>query len=361
MKRLMKTALITGITGQDGAYLAELLLAKGYTVYGTYRRTSSVNFWRIDELGVQNHPHLHLVEYDLTDLGASIALVQKVQPAEIYNLAAQSFVGVSFDQPTTTAQITGIGALNLLEAIRLVNPKIKFYQASTSEMFGKVQAIPQIEETPFYPRSPYGVAKLYAHWMTVNYRESYGLFGSSGILFNHESPLRGREFVTRKITDSVAKICLGKLDCLELGNIDAKRDWGFAKEYVDGMWRMLQADEPDTFVLATNRTETVRDFVAMAFKGVGIHVDFKGSEVGETAVIASFSPEFSQETNALKVGQTVMRINPKFYRPAEVELLIGNPAKAKAILGWQPTTTLEQLCLMMVTQDVRRNRQGFSF
>ena len=357
----MKTALITGITGQDGAYLTELLLAKGYTVYGTYRRTSSVNFWRIDELGVQNHPNLHLVEYDLTDVGATIALVQKVQPVEIYNLAAQSFVGVSFDQPNTTAQITGIGALNLLEAIRLVNPKIKFYQASTSEMFGKVQAIPQIEETPFYPRSPYGVAKLYAHWMTVNYRESYGIFGSSGILFNHESPLRGREFVTRKITDSVAKISLGKLECLELGNIDAKRDWGFAKEYVDGMWRMLQADEPDTFVLATNRTETVRDFVAMAFKGVGIHVDFKGSEVDETAFITSFTPEFSQEGNALKVGQTVMRINPKFYRPAEVELLIGNPAKAKAKLGWQPTTTLEQLCQMMVTGDVRRNRLGFSF
>jgi GDPmannose 4,6-dehydratase len=361
----MKTALITGITGQDGAYLAELLLSKGYTVHGTYRRTSSVNFWRIDELGVQNHPNLHLVEYDLTDLGSSIALVQKVQPSEIYNLAAQSFVGVSFDQPTTTAQITGIGALNLLEAIRLVNPKIKFYQASTSEMFGKVQAIPQIEETPFYPRSPYGVAKLYAHWMTVNYRESYGIFGSSGILFNHESPLRGREFVTRKITDSVAKMCLGKLDCLELGNIDAKRDWGFAKEYVEGMWRMLQAKEPDTFVLATNRTETVRDFVAMAFKGVGIHVEFKGDEVNETAVISSFAPQFDKEFagsgGTLKVGQTVMRINPKFYRPAEVELLIGNSQKAKDILGWAPATTLEQLCHMMVTEDVRRNRQGFSF
>jgi GDPmannose 4,6-dehydratase len=302
-----------------------------------------------------------LVEYDLTDLGSSIALIQKVQPAEIYNLAAQSFVGVSFDQPTTTAQITGIGALNLLEAIRLINPKIKFYQASTSEMFGKVQAIPQIEDTPFYPRSPYGVAKLYAHWMTVNYRESYDIFGSSGILFNHESPLRGREFVTRKITDSVAKISLGKLDCLELGNIDAKRDWGFAKEYVEGMWHMLQADTPDTFVLATNRTETVRDFVTMAFKGVGIQVEFKGNEVGETAVIAAFGSDFSPETNALKVGQTVMRINPKFYRPAEVELLIGNPAKALAKLGWQPTTTLEQLCGMMVTEDVRRNRQGFSF
>jgi GDPmannose 4,6-dehydratase len=345
---MSKTAIITGITGQDGAYLAQLLLDKGYTVYGTYRRTSSVNFWRIEELGIQNYPNLHLVEYDLTDLGSSIALVQKVQPDEIYNLAAQSFVGVSFDQPTTTAQITGIGALNLLEAIRLVNTKIRFYQASTSEMFGKVQAIPQVEDTPFYPRSPYGVAKLYAHWMTVNYRESHNIFGSSGILFNHESPLRGREFVTRKITDSVAKIKLGKLDCMDLGNIDAKRDWGYAKEYVEGMWRMLQADEPDTFVLATNRTETVRDFVRMAFKGAGITVDFRGLAEGETAVDTA-------------TGKTVMKINPKFYRPAEVELLIGNPAKAKGKLGWEPQTTLEQLCQMMVEADLRRNQQGFSF
>jgi len=345
---MKKTTIITGITGQDGAYLAQLLLDKGYTVYGTYRRTSSVNFWRIEELGIQSHPNLHLVEYDLTDLGASIALVQKVQPAEIYNLAAQSFVGVSFDQPSTTAQITGIGCLNLLEAIRLVNPKIRFYQASTSEMFGKVQAIPQIESTPFYPRSPYGVAKLYAHWMTINYRESYYIFGCSGILFNHESPLRGREFVTRKITDSVAKIKLGQLDCLELGNLDAKRDWGFAKEYVEGMWRMLQADEPDTFVLATNRTETVRDFVRMAFKGAGIEVDFKGNEEKETAVDTA-------------TGKTVMRINPKFYRPAEVELLIGDPAHAKAKLGWEPKTTLEQLCQMMVEADLRRNQTDISF
>lgn len=344
----MNTAIVTGISGQDGAYLAELLLVKGYIVYGAYRRTSSVNFWRMQELGIQNHPNLHLVEYDLTDLGASIALVQKVQPDEIYNLAAQSFVGVSFDQPSTTAQITGIGALNLLEAIRLVNRKIRFYQASTSEMFGKVQAVPQVEETPFYPRSPYGVAKLYAHWMTVNYRESYDIFGSSGILFNHESPLRGREFVTRKITDSVAKIKLGKLDVLELGNLDAKRDWGYAKEYVEGMWRMLQADEPDTFVLATNRTETVRDFVRMAFKGAGIEVDFQGTAEDETAIDTAS-------------GKTVMRINPVFYRPAEVELLIGDPAKAKAKLGWEPTTTLEQLCQMMVEADLRRNQAGFSF
>ena len=357
----MKIAIITGISGQDGAYLAELLLKKDYTVYGTYRRTSSVNFWRIEELGIQNHPNLHLVEYDLTDLGSSIALVQKVQPDEIYNLAAQSFVGVSFDQPTTTAQIPGIGALNLLEAIRLVNPKIKFYQASTSEMFGKVQAIPQVEVTPFYPRSPYGVAKLYAHWMTVNYRESYNIFGSSGILFNHESPLRGREFVTRKITDGVAKIQLGKLDCLELGNLDAKRDWGFAKEYVEGMWRMLQADEPDTFVLATNRTETVRDFVTMAFKGAGIAVEFKGSGEQEVAVVAGLGSTLPQGDGGPRVGQTVMRINPQYYRPAEVELLIGDPSKAKAKLGWEPTTTLEQLCQMMVEADLRRNAAGFSF
>lgn len=344
----MKTAIITGITGQDGAYLAQLLLDKGYKVYGTYRRTSSVNFWRIEELGLAQNPDLHLVEYDLTDLASSIRLLQTSGATEVYNLAAQSFVGVSFDQPLATASITGLGAVHLLEAIRIVNPKIRFYQASTSEMFGKVQAIPQVEETPFYPRSPYGVAKLYAHWMTINYRESYGIFGSSGILFNHESPLRGREFVTRKITDSVAKIKLGQLDCMELGNLDAKRDWGFAKEYVEGMWRMLQADEPDTFVLATNRTETVRDFVRMAFKGAGIDVEFKGSADSELAVDVA-------------TGKTVMRVNPRFYRPAEVELLIGNPAKAQAKLGWSPKTSLESLCAMMVEADLRRNQAGHSF
>ena len=343
-----KVAVVTGITGQDGAYLSELLLSKGYTVYGTYRRTSSVNFWRIDELGVSKHPNLHLVEYDLTDLSSSIRLLQTTQATEVYNLAAQSFVGVSFDQPLTTAEITGIGPVNLLEAIRIVNPKIRFYQASTSEMFGKVQAIPQIESTPFYPRSPYGVAKLYAHWMTINYRESYGIFGTSGILFNHESPLRGREFVTRKITDSVAKIKQDKLDVLELGNMDAKRDWGYAKDYVEGMWRMLQADEPDTFVLATNRTETVRDFVTMAFKAADITIDWTGSAETEQGIDT-------------KTGKALVKINPKFYRPAEVELLIGNPEKAKAKLGWVPHTTLEELCRMMVVADLARNERGFSF
>ena len=344
----MKTAIITGVSGQDGAYLTELLLSKGYKVYGTYRRTSSVNFWRMEELGVHNHPNLHLVEFDLTDLSTCIRLLQTSEATEVYNLAAQSFVGVSFEQPITTAEITGVGAVNLLEAIRIVNPKVRFYQASTSEMFGKVQAIPQLESTPFYPRSPYGVAKLYAHWMTVNYRESYGIFGASGILFNHESPLRGREFVTRKITDSMAKIKLGKLDVLELGNIDAKRDWGFAKEYVEGMWRMLQADRPDTYVLATNRTETVRDFVAMAGKAAGFDIEFRGSGEAEVAIDRHS-------------GKALMRVNPRFYRPAEVELLIGDPAKAHQDLGWAPSTTLEELCEMMVAADLRRNQTGSSF
>ena len=318
----MKRALITGITGQDGAYLAALLLDKGYTVYGTYRRTSSVNFWRIEELGIDSHSRLELVEYDLTDMGASIALLQRAQPAEIYNLAAQSFVGVSFEQPSTTTQITAVGALNLLEAIRLTNRSIRFYQASTSEMFGKVQTVPQTENTPFYPRSPYGVAKLYAHWMTVNYRESYGIFGSSGILFNHESPLRGREFVTRKISDAVARIKLGKLSVLELGNLDARRDWGFAKEYVEGMWRMLQA--------------------------AGIEVFFEGTGIDEVAI--------DHQT-----GKTVMRINPRYYRPAEVDLLIGDASKARNELGWSSDTSLEALCAMMVAADLRRNALGLSF
>ena len=347
----MKTALITGITGQDGAYLVNLLLQKNYKVYGTYRRTSSVNFWRLDELGVDylNNPNLQLVEFDLTDLGGITRLLEKIQPDEIYNLAAQSFVGVSFEQPKTTAEITGIGALNILEAIRQVNPKIKYYQASTSEMFGKVQSIPQNEKTPFYPRSPYGVAKLYAHWITINYRESYNIFGCSGILFNHESPLRGKEFVTRKITDAVARIKLNKQQFLELGNLDAKRDWGFAAEYVEGMWRMLQAEQPDTYVLATNRTETVRSFVEMAFKAVDIGVEWSGSaenEIGKNS----------------QIGEVIVKINQKFYRPAEVDLLIGDYTHAKNKLGWEPKTTLEQLCKMMVDADLRRYQEkGVTF
>ena len=344
----MKTAIITGVTGQDGAYLTALLLEKGYKIYGTYRRTSSVNFWRLEELGVASHPNLHLVEYDLTDLSSTIRLLQSSGATEVYNLAAQSFVGVSFEQPLTTADITGIGCVNLLEAIRIVNPQARFYQASTSEMFGKVQAVPQIESTPFYPRSPYGVAKLFAHWMTVNYRESYNIFGCSGILFNHESPLRGREFVTRKITDGMAKLKLGKLDVLELGNLDAKRDWGFAQEYVEGMWLMLQADKPDSYVLATNRTETVRDFVSLAAKAAGFELEFKGKDEHEVGIDT-------------KSGRLLVSINPKFYRPTEVELLIGDPKKARDELGWEPKTSLESLCEMMVEADMRRNKAGASF
>ncbi len=345
---MTKTAIVTGISGQDGAYLAENLLARGYSVYGTYRRTSSVNFWRIDELGIADHPGLQLVEYDLTDMGSAIRLMELSQATEVYNLAAQSFVGVSFDQPIATGQITGLGAAYLLEAIRIVNSDIRFYQASTSEMFGKVQAVPQVEDTPFHPRSPYGVAKLYAHWLTVNYRESYGIFGSSGILFNHESPLRGREFVTRKITDTVAKIHLGKASVLELGNLDAKRDWGFARDYVEGMRLILQHKVADTFVLATNRTETVRLFVEMSFKHVGVEIDWSGTDEDEVG-------------RCRKTGAVLVRVNPAFYRPAEVDLLIGNAAKAKAELGWEATATLEELCAMMVEADLRRNTAGWSF
>lgn len=348
MDNSKKTAVITGITGQDGAYLAELLLSKDYEVYGTFRRTSSVNFWRIEELEIEKDPNLHLIEYDLTDLSSTIRLLQTSAATEVYNLAAQSFVGVSFEQPITTGEITGLGAVNLLEAIRIVNPEIRFYQASTSEMFGKVQATPQDENTSFYPRSPYGVAKLYAHWMTVNYRESYGIFGCSGILFNHESPLRGKEFVTRKITDSVAKIKLGKLDVLELGNIDAKRDWGFAKDYVEGMWRILQAEKPDNYVLATNRMQTVREFVTLAFQSVDIDLEWQGENENEVAINAT-------------TRDVIVRINPKFYRPAEVEILIGNPEKARVELGWEATTTLEELCTMMVEADIRRNKAGATF
>lgn len=340
--KIMENALVTGITGQDAAYLAELLLSKGYRVFGTHRRTSTHNFWRIEELGIANHPNLELIEYDLTDLGNTIRVLEKSEPDEVYNLAAQSFVGSSFEQPETTGQITGLGALRLLEAIRTVNPKIKYYQASTSEMFGKVQEIPQTEHTPFYPRSPYGIAKLYAHWLTINYRESYGIFASSGILFNHESPLRGLEFVTRKITDSLAKITLGQQEYMELGNLDAKRDWGYAAEYVDGMWRMLQHDKPDTFVLATGNTYRVRDFVDMAAKNAGLEIEWHGKGLDEVGI--------NREN-----GKPIIRINPKFYRPAEVDLLIGNPEKADKELGWKAKTGLEELCAMMIEADMKRN------
>jgi GDPmannose 4,6-dehydratase len=316
-------------------------------VIGGYRRTSNVDFWRLESLGLVDNPNLQLVEHDLIDLSSNISILQKYKPDEIFNLAAQSFVGVSFTQPVTTAQMTGIGTLNILEAIKITAPEAKFYQASTSEMFGLVQQVPQNEETPFYPRSPYGVSKLFAHWMTINYRESYDIFGASGILFNHESPLRGKEFVTRKITDTVARISLGSDEILTLGNLDAQRDWGYAEEYVEGMWRMLQSDEPDTFVLATNKTTTVRDFVGMAFAAAGMDVNF--SEVGVNEI----------GTDA-KSGRTMVEVSPQFFRPAEVDLLLGDASKAKRVLGWEPTTSVAQLCQMMVEADIDRQKRGFT-
>ena len=317
-----KNALITGITGQDGAYLAKLLLGKGYRVFGLHARRSTDTLWRLRHLGIEGE--VNLIDGDLTDLSAVIRGMEKSAAEEVYNLGAQSFVGSSWDQPLLTANVTGVGALNVLEAVRIVNPKARFYQASTSEMFGLIQESMQSETTPFYPRSPYGVAKLYAHWMTVNYRESFGLHASSGILFNHESPLRGIEFVTRKVTDAVARIKQGKQKELRLGNIDAKRDWGFAGDYVEAMWLMLQQDTPDDYVVATGLTTTVRDMCRIAFNHVGL----------------------KHEDNVI--------IDPKFYRPAEVEVLLGNPAKAKAKLGWVAQTNLETLITMMVDADMAR-------
>jgi len=344
----MKKALITGITGQDGAYLAQLLINKNYQVYGAYRRASSRNFWRIKELNICDHPHLHLVEYDLTDSLGAVHLLSDIEPDEVYNLAAQSFVATSFTQPMTTSAITALGVLNLLEAIRIVNPKIRFYQASTSEMFGKAPIVPQNETTPFYPRSPYGIAKLYAHWMTINYRESYDMFCCSGILFNHESPLRGLEFVTRKITDSIAKIKLGQLNQLALGNLNAQRDWGYAADYVEGMYRMLQAEQPQDYVLATARTETVRYFVELTCRAADIDIRWQGENENEIGIDA-------------KTGKTIVTVNPQFYRPAEVDLLIGDYTKANIRLGWKPKTSLEQICTQMLTADLRRNTDGRSF
>ena len=317
-----KTALITGITGQDGAYLAQLLLGKGYRVHGVLARRSSDTLWRLRHLGVLDD--VNLFDGDITDLSSMIRIVDKSQAGEIYNLAAQSFVGTSWSQPLLTGMVTGIGAVNLLEAMRIVNPKARFYQASTSEMFGKIREPAQSETTPFYPRSPYGAAKLYAHWMTINHRESFGLHASSGILFNHESPLRGIEFVTRKITDAVARIKLGRQKELKLGNIDAKRDWGFAGDFVKVMWLMLQQDSGDDYVVATGRTASVRDMCKIAFAQVGLNY------------------------------QDHVVIDPALFRPAEVEVLLGNPTKAREKLGWTATTTLEQLVTMMVDADLRR-------
>ncbi len=337
----MTVAMITGISGQDGAYLAQCLLDKGYSVVGTYRRTSTLNLWRLEELGIRDHPKLKLVVHDLTDPTSCIRVVAAAQPAEIYNLGAQSFVATSFEQPATTTDITGIGTLNILEAIRILDRSIRFYQASSAEMFGLVQQSPQSETTPFYPRSPYAVAKLYAHWMTINYRESYDIFASCGILFNHESPLRGMDFVTRKITDGVARIALGDPRPIKLGNLNAERDWGYAPEYVAGMWSMLQAPVPDTFVFATNRTNSVRRFVEWAFQAVDMEIDWQGVGVAERGLC--------RET-----GRVLVDVSPEFYRPAEVERLIGDASKAERLIGWRAQTPVEALCGKMVAADVQR-------
>ncbi len=350
---MSKIALITGVTGQDGAYLTELLLSKGYEVHGIKRRASQFNTDRIDHL--YQDPHLAnrnlILHYgDLTDSSNLIRIIQEVQPDEIYNLAAMSHVKVSFDMPEYTADADGIGATRILEAIRLLGltDKTRYYQASTSELYGLVQEVPQSETTPFYPRSPYAVAKLYAYWITVNYREAYNMYACNGILFNHESPLRGETFVTRKITRAVAKISLGLQENLYLGNLDAKRDWGHAKDYVEGMWRMLQQDEPEDFVLATGITTKVRDFVTMSFREVGVELEFKGEGTEEVGIIS----RVNNHDFPLQVGATVVAVDPLYFRPTEVELLLGDPSKAKAKLGWEHKYDLAAMCSEMVRSDI---------
>lgn len=336
-----KVALITGITGQDGSFLAELLLDKGYEVHGLIRRASTFNTERIDHLYVDPHDKnakLFLHYADLTDTSVVNNLIDKVSPDEVYNLGAQSHVQVSFELPEYTGNVVGIGALRILEAIRRYKPDIKYYQASSSEMFGKVMETPQSEETPFYPRSPYGVAKVYAHWITVNYRESYNMFACSGILFNHESERRGKTFVTRKISRGLARIKLGTDDTLYLGNLDAKRDWGYSKDYVEAMWLMLQQDKPDDFVIATGETHTVREFVELCAKHFDFDIEWKGKGLEEVGIDK-------------KTGKTIIKIDEKYFRPAEVDLLLGDPSKAKKKLGWEPKTSLEELVKIMCTHD----------
>jgi GDPmannose 4,6-dehydratase len=340
---MTKRALITGITGQDGAYLAKLLLEKGYEVHGGVRRIGVISTGRLVELGIKSDVRLH--DFELLEESNIRRVLERSQADEIYNLAAQSFVGVSFEQPIYTANADALGVMRLLESVRSVNSAARFYQASTSEMFGKVQSIPQTEETPFYPRSPYGVAKLFGHWAVVNYRESFGMHASSGILFNHESPLRGKEFVTRKITLAMANIAAGNQDVLELGNLDAKRDWGFAGDYVEGMWRMLQQDTADDYVLATGETHTIRSFVEAAALHFGWSIEWSGAGDNEVGTDQ-------------KTGRQIVRVNPEFYRPAEVELLIGDPAKADRVLGWKRKVDLEGLVEMMVKRDVERVKAG---
>ena len=336
-----KKAFITGITGQDAAYLTQFLIEKNYIVYGAYRRSSSLSFWRLVDLNIQHHPNLKLLECDILEFGAVARLIQEIQPHEIYNLAAQSFVTESFSHPTKTYEINSVGTLNILESIKLLNKKIKFYQASTSEMFGNAKEIPQTEETSFHPKSPYGVSKLYAHWTTVNYRDNYDIFAVSGILFNHESPLRGSEFVTRKITSSIAKIKAGKINSFELGNLDSSRDWGFAQDYVEGMWKMLQTETPDDFILATGESYTIRDFLSLAFNYAEIDIQFEGNNESELVINK-------------KNGEILVTINPEYYRPGEVNFLLGDFSKAKKILNWEPKVRLPELCKLMISKDVER-------
>ena len=349
----MKKALITGVTGQDGAYLSELLLRKGYEVHGIKRRSSLFNTQRIDH--IYEDPHIdnrHFILHygDLTDSTNIIRIIQQVQPDEIYNLGAQSHVQVSFEEPEYTADVDALGPLRILEAVRLLGlaRKTKIYQASTSELYGLVQEVPQSEKTPFYPRSPYGVAKMYAYWITVNYREAYGMFACNGILFNHESPIRGETFVTRKITRAVARIALGLQQKLYLGNLDAQRDWGHARDYVEAMWRILQQPAPDDYVIATGKTTSVRDFVRMAFREIGVELAFRGEGINETAVVVSCAhPDYQPEP-----GSTVVAIDPRYFRPTEVDLLIGDPTKAKEKLGWEPRYDLPSLIKDMVSADL---------
>jgi GDPmannose 4,6-dehydratase len=354
MSQHKKVALITGITGQDGAYLAELLLSKNYIVHGIKRRSSLINTQRIDHLYEDPHvdaSNFHLHYGDLSDSTNIIRIIQDVQPDEIYNLGAMSHVKVSFDEPEYTAQVDGIGTLRILEAVRLLGltKKTKIYQASTSELYGLVQEVPQSEKTPFYPRSPYAVAKLYGYWITVNYREAYGMFAVNGILFNHESPLRGETFVTRKITRGVAQIAMGQQDKLYLGNLDAKRDWGHAKDYVEAMWLILQQEKPEDFVIATGITTTVRDFIRMAFSEVGIEIKFTGEGVNEIATIAACNNPLYQ----VEIGKEVVAVDPRYFRPTEVELLIGDPTKAKEQLGWKLQYDLPALVKDMMASDVQ--------
>jgi GDPmannose 4,6-dehydratase len=355
----MKKALITGITGQDGAYLSELLLKKGYEVHGIKRRTSLFNTSRIDHLYQDPHEENQrfiLHHGDLADSTNLIRIIQEVRPDEIYNLGAMSHVQVSFEEPEYSADVDGIGTLRLLEAIRILGLKDKsrLYQASTSELYGLVQEVPQRETTPFYPRSPYAVAKLYAYWITVNYREAYGMFACNGILFNHESPLRGETFVTRKITRAVAKIGLGLQDKLYLGNLDAQRDWGHAKDYVEAMWRILQQQEPDDYVIATGVTTTVRDFVRMSFREIGVELEFRGEGVSEVGIVAAND---AQSELAIPVGTEVVAVDPRYFRPTEVDLLLGDPTKAKTQLGWEPRYDVQALCSEMVRTDVELFRR----